>query len=154
MIDTTDFYGRTNEKTKTSTNLVQLLDCPCGKTPTELNLIEGSTCKWAHVTGNCCGEWNVEFRTEYNKIDTDECMKLAIDEWNRAPRPYAITKFKDENTDLMQLLATIDRFEKCFVRIAKAHGLTTPLELIAMGQDNEENYAEILARYIEKKMSG
>jgi len=68
--------------------------------------------------------------------------------------PNAITKFNDENTDLMQLLATIDRFEKCFVRIAKAHGLTTPLELIAMGQDNEENYAEILARYIEKKMSG
>jgi len=45
----------------------------------------------------------------------------------------------------------IKSFEKCFVRIAKAHGLTEPLELIVMAENNEENYAEILAKYIERK---
>ena len=64
-------------------------------------------------------------------------------------------KYADNpSVGLSDLLATIDRFEKCFVRIAKAHGLTTPLELIAMAENNEENYAEILARYIEQKTSG
>ncbi|KKM68131.1 hypothetical protein LCGC14_1463960 [marine sediment metagenome] len=54
---------------------------------------------------------------------------------------------KQEN-GLSELLGTIDRFEKCFVRIAKAYGLT-PLVLIAMAENNEENYADILTRYIE-----
>lgn len=45
---------------------------------------------------------------------------------------------------------TIRRFEACFVRIAKAVGLVTPLELIAKAENNEENYAEILARHIEQ----
>ena len=53
--------------------------------------------------------------------------------------------------DVESLSATIDRFEKCFVRIAKAHGLT-PLCLMAMAANNEESYAEILARYIEQQM--
>ena len=49
-----------------------------------------------------------------------------------------------------QETADLKRLYKAFERIAKAHGLTTPLELIAMAKDNEENYAEILARWIEE----
>lgn len=63
-----------------------LLVCPCGKTPDRLVICESYSCKWAWVSGNCCSEWNVEFRTKYYKIDSPECMDLAIREWNSAPR--------------------------------------------------------------------
>ena len=46
--------------------------------------------------------------------------------------------------------ANLKRLYKAFERIANAHGITTPLELIAMAKDNDENYAEILARWIEE----
>ena len=47
----------------------------------------------------------------------------------------------------------IKRLEKCLTRIAVAHGIKTPLELTAMAKNDDENYAEILARYVEKKMT-
>jgi hypothetical protein len=46
-----------------------------------------------------------------------------------------------------------DRLYKALERIARAHGITTPLVLVGMAENNDENYAEILARYIEKKMA-
>ena len=63
-----------------------LLGCPCGKIPNKLSIAEGSTCKYAYVCGDCCGEWNIEFRTGYHKVNTNECMELAIKEWNNASR--------------------------------------------------------------------
>ena len=48
---------------------VILAACPCGKTPNKLHIAEGNTCKYAFVYGDCCGEWNIEFRTDYFKID-------------------------------------------------------------------------------------
>ncbi len=60
--------------------------CPCGKTPKKLCISESNTSKWAYVCGDCCGEWNVEFRTEYQKLDTAKCMELAIQEWNYVKR--------------------------------------------------------------------
>jgi hypothetical protein len=45
------------------------------------------------------------------------------------------------------------RFEAAFVRIARAHGIDSPLILISMAENNDENYAEILARHIEHVMS-
>ena len=60
--------------------------CPCGETPKKLYIAESLTCKWAYVSGGCCGEWNIEFRTNYYKPDTNECMELAIKEWNNAIR--------------------------------------------------------------------
>lgn len=54
--------------------------------------------------------------------------------------------------ELKQLREANQRFEAVFVRIAKAHGIDSPLILIAMAENDEENYAEILARYIEKTM--
>lgn len=65
----------------------KLKTCPCGKTPTELFICDnGQGGKWGNASGNCCGEWIVEFRTKYHKFDTDECMKQAIRYWNDAER--------------------------------------------------------------------
>jgi len=64
----------------------KLLVCPCGKTPSKLYISEAETCKWAYVSGDCCGEWNIEFRTGYYKTDSNECMELAIKQWNDSPR--------------------------------------------------------------------
>ena len=65
---------------------VKLKPCPCGKVPTKLCISESNTSKWAYVSGNCCGEWNIEFRTGYYKLDSKDCMVFAIEEWNHAPR--------------------------------------------------------------------
>ncbi len=65
----------------------ELKPCPCGKIPTELHISDaGQGGKWANVCGNCCDEWMLEFRTDYNNLDSDECMKLAVDWWNDAGR--------------------------------------------------------------------
>ena len=65
----------------------KLKECPCGKTPTELIIADsGQGGRWADTMGDCCGEWEVEFRTQYNPFDSAECMELAIEAWNEAPR--------------------------------------------------------------------
>lgn len=63
-----------------------LEQCPCGRQPPKL-LVDGSDrAKWAYVTGDCCGEWHIEFRNQYAPIPSDESMQLAVDAWNAAPR--------------------------------------------------------------------
>ncbi len=61
--------------------------CPCGRTPEKLYIHDtGQGGKWANVSGDCCGEWEIEFRTGYHDYGSDECMTLAITAWNEAPR--------------------------------------------------------------------
>ena len=61
--------------------------CPCGKRPNKLHITDaGQGSKWANVMGDCCREWMIEFRTSYYALDSDECIKLAIEAWNEAPR--------------------------------------------------------------------
>lgn len=68
--------------------LGELLSCPCGSVPTALNLLGSSQGgKWALASGNCCGEWFVEFRTDYHSLDSSDCMSLAVTSWNLSPRP-------------------------------------------------------------------
>ena len=67
-------------------NNPRLKPCPCGQTPSRLLLEEGHTRKYAWVAGNCCGIWNVEFRTNYHDLQTEDAMKLAIAAWNDASR--------------------------------------------------------------------
>lgn len=70
-----------------SESLPKLQPCPCGKTPARVCIEDtGQGGKWANVTGACCGEWAVEFRTNYHDYRSPECEKLAIDAWNEAPR--------------------------------------------------------------------
>lgn len=67
--------------------MIQIQPCPCGKTPEKLIITDaGQGGKWAYVSSNCCGEWNIEFRTDYFRLDSVECEELAIKGWNDAPR--------------------------------------------------------------------
>ncbi len=72
-----------------------LKECPCGKIPELLNITDaGQGGKWFAVDGGCCGEWEIEFRTMYYGMDSDECMKLAIEAWNDAPRSQSTQNSK------------------------------------------------------------
>ena len=67
---------------------MEVAACPCGKTPKSIGIYmisQGG--KWGFAVPDCCGEWMIEFRTQYNHEDTDECRKLALEAWNDAPRP-------------------------------------------------------------------
>lgn len=65
----------------------EIKPCPCGETPKELGLnYNGQGSKWATAVGTCCGEWEVEFRTGYEALDSEKCMEYALEAWNRAPR--------------------------------------------------------------------
>ena len=77
----------------------ELKACPCGVTPTDLHIYSDIFVgKWAWVGGNCCGEWSIEFRTNYS--DGEELQKRAREAWNEAPRAQAHTEETiDENTD-------------------------------------------------------
>lgn len=67
--------------------MVELARCPCGEIPDSLGIIsDQDRPKWANVTGNCCSEWEIEFRANYCPTDSEECMQLAIAAWNNAPR--------------------------------------------------------------------
>ena len=64
-----------------------LAACPCGKVPDELAIMDGGQgSKWAFASGSCCGEWHIEFRTNYHALDSDACKKLAREAWNGTPR--------------------------------------------------------------------
>jgi hypothetical protein len=65
---------------------VQYKKCPCGQIPDHLIIVDGECAKWAYVSGSCCNEWKVEFRTQYFALDSDECLKLATEAWQEAPR--------------------------------------------------------------------
>ncbi len=68
-------------------NKLALALCPCGKQPKELSLEDnGQGRKWATASGDCCSEWQIEFKTEYNDLDTAVCMDLAVKAWNDTPR--------------------------------------------------------------------
>jgi hypothetical protein len=70
-----------------ASELSGLLSCPCGRPIDDIFIADaGQGGKWAWVSGNCCGEWSIEFRTQYNALDSEECKKLAIAAWNEAPR--------------------------------------------------------------------
>lgn len=66
---------------------VNLQPCPCGRTPTRLSVeADHDRPKWAYVSGNCCGEWSIEYRNAYTMLNTPEADKIAMQAWNRAPR--------------------------------------------------------------------
>ena len=64
----------------------KLAMCPCGQHPEELHLENSFAEKWSRVSGDCCNEWTIEFRSQY-KID-DEKMRLAVEAWNESPRGW------------------------------------------------------------------
>ena len=67
--------------------MATLEQCPCGAMPDDLSIYADYGDKWAIAcAGNCCGEWEIEFRTLYNQQGSDELKALAIAAWNNAPR--------------------------------------------------------------------
>jgi hypothetical protein len=61
--------------------------CSCGRLPDSLIITDnGQGTKYANVAGNCCGEWMIEFRANYNDLNSEKCMQLAASAWNNAPR--------------------------------------------------------------------
>lgn len=67
--------------------MTRLRQCPCGQIPPSLEINDcGQGSKWAMATPGCCGEWSIEFRTQYFDFESPECMALAVDAWNEAPR--------------------------------------------------------------------
>lgn len=65
--------------------MTTLKPCPCGKTPTKVSVIGESRSKRMYVSGNCCGEWHIEFRADY-ETDLARIKALAEKAWNEAPR--------------------------------------------------------------------
>lgn len=66
-----------------------LKQCPCGKTPESLSIVDnGQGSKWASIYPSCCGEWSIEFRTNYELLHSKDCMDLAVNAWNEAPRAF------------------------------------------------------------------
>ena len=63
-----------------------LFKCPCGKMPSELHISEGATLTYAFVSGNCCNEWMIEFRTDKHTPHSAESMNNALEAWNIASR--------------------------------------------------------------------
>lgn len=65
----------------------EIKQCPCGKIPASLGITDACQGgKWAYAVPDCCGEWTIEFRTSYLDLHSEECMDLAIEAWNEAPR--------------------------------------------------------------------
>lgn len=71
----------------TTSDDTTLAACPCGEIPARLCIeSSGQGSRYAMASGYCCGEWAVEFRANYTALDSDECMRLAREAWNSAPR--------------------------------------------------------------------
>jgi hypothetical protein len=64
----------------------RLQPCFCGRIPKRLCISEGHSCKYSFASGDCCGEWMIEFRTEYRRDDDPKLLELAAKAWNAAPR--------------------------------------------------------------------
>lgn len=66
---------------------VKIAVCPCGKIPTAIGIYgDNQVQKWAFAVPDCCGEWMIEFRSNYLHPESAECKELAIRAWNDAPR--------------------------------------------------------------------
>jgi hypothetical protein len=65
--------------------MVNLRRCACGADPEQLVITEGSCSKYAWAACDSCGEWSIEFRTNYSQ-DPAELQQLAAKAWNAASR--------------------------------------------------------------------
>lgn len=60
--------------------------CPCGKVPTKLVITCEDRGKYGYVGGDCCNEWQIEFRNQYCQHRTQEQSIRAEAAWSSAPR--------------------------------------------------------------------
>ena len=64
----------------------ELKACPCGKIPSRLCISEPSQSKYQRCYGDCCNEWEIEFRADYLKLGDPKMYDMAVEAWNRMPR--------------------------------------------------------------------
>ena len=63
--------------------MCDLSRCPCGKVPSSVVIAYGPSC---YVSGDCCGEWAVEYSAGDFDIGNDEYRTKAEAVWNNATR--------------------------------------------------------------------
>lgn len=79
-----------------------LKPCPCGATPTALILSgESDWPRWGTAAGDCCGDWEVEFRNKGHYLSSDLSKAAAAEVWNKAKR---VTAIPPEALDLIRFL--------------------------------------------------
>ena len=84
----------------------EIAPCPCGEIPEKLCVQEaGPSCRWAMVNGYCCGDWHIEFRTNYEPLDSEENKRMAREAWNAAPRGTGNDLLVDDLASLLRRLA-------------------------------------------------
>ena len=64
---------------------VTLNPCPCGETPEGLYIEMPERGKYGRASGQCCAEWGVEFKNNF-EADGNKTMLKAAKAWNEAPR--------------------------------------------------------------------
>ena len=65
---------------------IKLARCPCGAVPEWLDIWPADGGARAYVNGSCCRKWKIEFEAHYESWDSPECIALAAQAWNDAPR--------------------------------------------------------------------
>lgn len=68
---------------------IQLKPCPCGVVPRMLMINCADRAKYGQMTGDCCGEWTVDFKNGYAS-DKQVTQLKAVTAWNDAPRGMAV----------------------------------------------------------------
>ena len=140
--------------------MADLKPCPCGETPKELGLnYNGQGSKWATAVGTCCGEWEVEFRTGYEALDSEKCMEYALEAWNRAPRadtdePTGATHVTQQygTMTIPEMMTVIRNRDK---QITKLEDLF--LLMYELGSSDpfiEESVEKTVARIVERQDGG
>lgn len=65
--------------------MIEIKPCPCGNTPDELYVSEGSTFRWRYVECKC--GWMIEARINTLRPHCEEQDYLeCVDAWNAMPR--------------------------------------------------------------------
>lgn len=79
--------------------------CPCGQVPEKLIVDDSGHARCALVSGYCCGEWAIGFRTNRSKFDSEENIRRARVAWNAAPRGNGNELLVDDLASLLRRLA-------------------------------------------------
>lgn len=89
-----------------SESVSELKACPCGEIPKELIIIEELSGKWINACGDCCSEWSIETRNNYDKGEFK--IKNAVDAWNESPRTPSRNDVIDECVETLRPFVIFD----------------------------------------------
>ena len=58
--------------------------CPCGLTPTSLDLQDIEERPYMIIIPNCCEDWSLDFRPTSEEWESGDILELVINRWNSA----------------------------------------------------------------------